>query len=278
MAEGRWSRRRTGAMMVARTGSGKGHLMLLNGRNAIIYGGGGSIGGAVGRAFAREGARVFLAGRHAEPLQAVAEQIREAGGLAETAVLDALNQEAVNAHADDVASSAGSLDISVNVIQHGDVQGTPMAAMYVEDYLRPVSTAVQATLTTAQAAARHMMEQGSGVLLAFGGSGTQSAGQYLGGLITALEAIEAMRRQLAVELGPHGIRVVTLRSGGIPESLPADLQGREDIASAIQDATMLGRAATLEDVGNAAVFAASDMAASVTAATINISAGALIDW
>lgn len=252
--------------------------MLLNGRNAVVYGGGGSIGGAAARAFAREGARVFLAGRNPEPLEAVAEQIRDAGGLVETAVLDALNQHAVNEHADDVAASAGSVDISLNVIQHGDVQGTPMSAMYLEDYLRPVSTAVQTTFITAQAAARHMMEQKSGVILAFGGSGTQGAGQYLGGLITAFEAIEAMRRQLAVELGPHGIRVVTLRSGGIPESLPPGMEGGKEIAEAIREATMLKRAATLEDVGNAAVFAASDMASSVTAATINISAGALIDW
>lgn len=251
--------------------------MLLNGRNAIIYGGGGSIGGAAARAFAREGARVFLAGRHPEPLQAVAAEIREAGGLAETAILDALNQQAVNAHADDVASEAGSLDISLNVIQHGDVQGTPMAAMSVEDYLRPVSTAVQATFITAQAAARHMMEQKSGVIMAFGGSGTEDRGQYLGGLITALESIESMRRQLAIELGPYGIRVVTLRSGGVPESLPRDMEGRDDIAGAMTSATLLGRAATLEDVGNAAVFAASDMAASITATTINISAGAMID-
>ena len=251
--------------------------MLLNGRNAIIYGGGGSIGGAAARAFAREGARVFLAGRHPEPLREVAAQIQAAGGLAETAVLDALNQEAVNAHADDVASGAGSLDISLNVIQHGDVQGTPMAAMSLEDYLRPVSTAVQTTFITAQAAARHMMQQKSGVILAFGGSGTEDRGQYLGGLITALEAIESMRRQLAVELGPHGIRVVTLRSAGIPDSLPQDMEGRDEIAGAISSATLLGRAASLDDVGNAAVFAASDMAASITATTINISAGTLID-
>jgi enoyl-[acyl-carrier-protein] reductase (NADH) len=122
-----------------------------------------------------------------------------------------------------------------------------------------------------------MMEQKSGVILAFGGSGTEDRGQYLGGLVTALEAIESMRRQLAIELGPFGIRVVTLRSGGVPESLPAAMEGREGIAGSIAAATLLNRAATLEDVGNAAVFAASDMAASITGTTINISAGAMLD-
>ena len=251
--------------------------MLLNGKTAVIYGGGGSIGGAVARAFAREGARVFLAGRSPESLEAVAGDIRADGGLVETALLDATNARAVDEHADDVAAAAGSLDISLNVIQHGDVQGSPMVDMYVEDYLRPVSTAVQTLFLTARAAARHMMRQQSGVILVFGGSGDPSPGNYFGGLITAFEAMEAMRRQLAAELGEHGIRVVTLRSGGIPESLPAAMDGREDIANSIVDATLLKRAATLEEVGNAAAFAASDKAASMTAATLNISAGALMD-
>ena len=85
-----------------------------------------------------------------------------------------------------------------------------------------------------------------------------------------------MRRQLAVELGPHGIRVVTLASGGIPESMP-DFDGRQEVVDMIEAQTLLGRAATLEDVGNAAVFAASDRARSVTAAIVNVSCGALID-
>ena len=250
---------------------------LLIGKNAVVYGGGGAVGGAAARAFAREGARVFLAGRTAGPLEEVAADIRAAGGTAETALLDATNERAVNRHADDVAAAAGSLDISLNVIQHGDVQGTPMAQMAVADYLRPVATAVQTFFLAAQAAARHMMQQGSGVILAFGGSGDPVPGLYLGGLQTAFEAMEAMRRQLACELGPSGIRVLTLRSSGIPESLPENMEGAGEIADAITKSTMLGRAATLEDVGYAAAFAASDRAASMTAATLNISAGALID-
>ena len=250
---------------------------LLIGKNAVIYGGGGSIGGAVARAFAREGARVFLAGRTAERLEAVAKEIRDAGGVADMALLDATNERAVNEHADDVAATAGSLDISLNVIQHGDVQGIPMAEMSVADYLRPVSTAVQTFFLTAQAAARHMMQQRSGVILVFGGSGDPAPGLYLGGLQTAFEAMESMRLQLSSELGPYGIRVLTLRTGGIPETLPENMEGAGEIADAITNATMLGRAATLDDVGNTAAFAASDRARSMTAATLNISAGALID-
>ena len=278
--------------------------MLLEGKNAVVYGGGGAIGGAVARAFAREGARVYLAGRTRGPLEEVAGAIRAAGGVAETAELDALDGEAVDGHADSVvaeagsstgrsrkvpmdrnttpsgcsvAAEAGSLDICMNVITHGDVQGTPMVEMAVEDYLRPVETAVRTTFLTSTAAGRHMMRQGSGVILAFGGSGEPLRDYYLGGLQVAFEAIESMRRQLSSELGRHGVRFVTLRTGGIPETIPEGMEGREAIVADIEKQSMLGRAATLEDVGNVAAFVASDRARTMTAATANISCGALID-
>lgn len=252
--------------------------MLLQSRNAVVYGGGGAIGGAVARAFGREGARVFLAGRTRPRLDEVAAEIRSAGGTAETAEVDALDEQAVDAHADSVAAEAGSIDVSFNLIAHGAVQGTPMVEMSLADYERPAVTAMRTTFLTTRAAARHMIRQGSGVILAFGGSGDPMRGYYLGGLQVGFEAIESMRRQLASELGSHGIRVVTLRTDGIPETLPPGFSGREAIIEGIEKETMLGRAATLEDVGNVAAFVASDSARSMTAATANISCGALIDW
>ena len=250
--------------------------MLLPEKIAIVYGGGGSIGGAVARAFAREAARVYLAGRTQANLDRVADQIRSAGGVAETAQLDALDPEAVDRHADAVAAKAGGIDISFNLISHGDVQGTPMAEMDVDDYVRPVETAVRTTFITARAAARHMIPQGSGVILMFGGEGDPPRGYNLGGLQTAFHAMEAMRRQLATELGPHGVRTVTLRSGGVPESI-GDEEQRAAIADSIEGASLLGRAATLDDVANVAAFVASDEARTMTAATVNVSSGTLLD-
>jgi 3-oxoacyl-[acyl-carrier protein] reductase len=152
-----------------------------------------------------------------------------------------------------------------------------MTEMSVEDYIRPVLTAVTTTFLTSRAAARHMIKRRSGVILMFGGEGDPMRDYYLGGLQTAFHAMESMRRQLASELGPHGVRVVTMRTGGVPDSMPEGLEGRETIASGIEKLTMLGRAATLEDVGDVAAFVASDRARTMTAATVNISAGALID-
>ncbi len=254
--------------------------MLLDNKNAVIYGAAGSIGGAVARAFAREGARVFLAGRTAAKLEAVAEEIRSAGGVAETAKVDALDEHAVDEHANAVAANAGSIDISFNVISHPHTHGVPLVDMAVDDFMAPVDTAARTTFITARAAARHMIARRSGVILAFGGPGDRSGPMrdyYLGGTQVAFDAIETIRRQLSVELGPHGIRVVTLESGGVPESLPEGFEGREKIVEMIEAETLLGRAATLEDVGNAAAFAASDWARAITAAIVNVSCGALID-
>jgi 3-oxoacyl-[acyl-carrier protein] reductase len=252
--------------------------LLLEGKNAVIYGGGGSIGGAVARAFAREGARVHLAGRTLEALEAVARDIRFAGGAAETAQLDALDEAAVDQHADAVAARAGGIDVSFNLISHPSAHGTPLAEMALEDFTREVMTAVSTTFLTARAAARHMIRRGSGVILMFGGSGEPMRDYYIGGTQVALGAIDLMRRQLAAELGPHGIRVVTLRSGGVPESLPESAEGRDEIIErTIGSKTMLGRAATLEDVGNVAAFVASERARAMTGATANVSCGALVD-
>jgi 3-oxoacyl-[acyl-carrier protein] reductase len=258
--------------------------MLLEGKNAVIYGGGGKVGGAVARAFAREGARVFLAGRTLESLEEVAQEICFAGGVAETARVDALDERAVNEHADAVAEKAGGLDISFNLISYRDVQGTPLAQMPLEEFERPLKTAVRTQFLTARAAARHMISQGSGVILTFGGAGgrdpirdyTSGGFQvYLGGFQIALGAIDVLRRQLAVELGPHGIRVVTLQSGGVPETTREDW--REAITQSFVDTSMLKRAETLEDVGNVAAFAASDLARTMTATAINITCGRVAD-
>jgi 3-oxoacyl-[acyl-carrier protein] reductase len=251
--------------------------MLLENKNAVIYGGGGAIGGAIARAFAREGARVFLAGRTLRTLDEVAEEIRSAGGVAETAQVDALDETAVDEHADAVAASAGGIDVSFNLISVGDVQGTPLAEMALEDFERPVATAVRTQFLTSRAAARHMIRQGSGVILFFGGEGDPLPDYYIGGFQVALSAIECLRRQLASELGPHGIRVVTLQTGGVPETIPEGFDGREAITEGIVGLTMLKRAATLDDVGNVAAFAASDQARTMTATALNISCGAIVD-
>ncbi len=136
--------------------------MLLANKNAVVYGAGGSMGGAVARAFAREGAKVFLAGRTLAKLDAVADDISKAGGAAETAEIDAFHQEAVEAHLDEMAKRAGSIDVCFNAVGITAVQGTPLVDMSLEDFLAPITEAARTHFVTATAAARRMTEQGSG--------------------------------------------------------------------------------------------------------------------
>jgi NAD(P)-dependent dehydrogenase (short-subunit alcohol dehydrogenase family) len=248
--------------------------MLLKDKTAIVYGAGGAIGGAVARAFAREGAKVFLAGHTKAKIDKVAQDVRSNGGVAEAAVVDALDEKAVDAYVDAVARQAG-VDISFNVIGLGDVQ-QPLTEISLEDFLQPIMNAMRTQFLTTRAAARHMVKRGSGVILHFGGDGPQTP-PGLGGFKIALDAIEGLRRQWAVELGPHGIRVVTLKTGGIPESIPVTDPEREEIINKLLPSTLLKRAATLADVGNVAAWVASDQARTLTATEVNISCGAIMD-
>ncbi|MFD8500602.1 SDR family NAD(P)-dependent oxidoreductase [Amycolatopsis sp. NPDC059657] len=243
---------------------------LLEDKTAIVYGAGGPIGGAVATAFARDGAQVFLAGRTKAKLDALAQKI----GAAVTE-LDALDERAVTTFVDSVVARTGRVDISVNVISYGDVQ-KPLAEITVEEFLQPITTAMRTHFLTTSAAARHMVVQGSGVVLAFGGSGPQTV-PGMGGFKVALDALEGLRRQFAAELGPHGIRVVTLKTGGVPESMPESFGERDEIESMLRGSTLLGTTATLADVGNVASFVASDQARTMTSSAVNISCGAIVD-
>lgn len=249
--------------------------MLLENKTAIVYGAGGAIGSALASGFAAEGATVHLVGRTAETLDTAAEKIRAAGGRAETAVVDARDEAAVDDHADSVVRESGSLDISVNVISQEALFG-PLLDIPVAGVADAVAGLISSQLITTKAAARHMVEQKSGVILFFGGSDPAHKMAGMGNVQISADAVEGLRRQWAADLAPHGIRVITLLTGGIPETLP-DIPETRQARQSMIDATLLGRAADLSDVGNVAAFAASDRARSITATQLNISCGACGD-
>src|SRR5262245_37423082 len=128
--------------------------MRLDNNNAIVYGASGAIGGAVARAFAREGAKVFLAGRTLETVETVAKGIAAEGGVAEAAQVDAMDAAAVREHAADVVARHGGIDISFNAIalpQPG-VQGTALVDLELERFTAPIHTYLTSHFLTAQAA------------------------------------------------------------------------------------------------------------------------------
>jgi len=247
--------------------------MLLENKNAIIYGAGGNIGSGVARTFARAGATVFLVGRTREKLDALAQEITSAGGSAEVAVVDALDEQAVDAHAQAVAAQAGSIDVSLNLITRGDVQGTPLLDMRADDFLCPITTGMRSNYITARAAARHMVQQGSGVILMVtSGSGeawTPPDVWAMGGTGPADAATESFMRYLAAEVGPRGVRVACLWTAGVVlENDP--LHAAKDMLVSM---SMLRKRPTIQEFADTAAFIASDKGSGITASVINVNSG-----
>jgi NAD(P)-dependent dehydrogenase (short-subunit alcohol dehydrogenase family) len=257
--------------------------MLLDNKNAIIYGAGGAIGGAVAREFAREGARVFLAGRTREPLETVAGDIKADGGSAEVTVLDALDEKAVEEHAEDVFSRAGSIDVSFNLATRGDVQGTPLVEMTTEDFVRPIMTGSTTTFITARAAARRMVERGSGVILALN-SGSANGSPMMGGTGPADAATDAFVRNLAAEIGPRGVRVLGIWTAALPETFSkerisavdsrlADDAAYQGFLENLDQMRMTRRSPRLAEVAATAAFLASEKAGAMTGTFVNATSG-----
>jgi NAD(P)-dependent dehydrogenase (short-subunit alcohol dehydrogenase family) len=259
--------------------------MLLENKNAVIYGAGGGMGGGVARTFAREGARVFLAGRTRESLEAVAGDIGAAGGSAELAVVDALDEQAVGEHAEAVVAKAGGIDVSFNLINRGDVQGIPLVEMAAADFARAVTTGLLGNFHTARAAARHMIRQGSGVILSLTSGSTRGAMPLMGNTGPADAATETFMRYLAAEVGQHGVRVLGLYTAGVPETLTPeriatvnpnmrlDAAAFEQMLAGMAQMTMLRRAPSLAQVADTAAFLASDRAAGMTGTIVNVTCG-----
>jgi NAD(P)-dependent dehydrogenase (short-subunit alcohol dehydrogenase family) len=255
--------------------------MLLSEKRAVVYGAGGAIGGAVARAFAREGATVHLAGRKADSLETTRQDIIANGGFAEASQVDAFDERAIEAHLAGVADQAGGIDILINAVGFDSRQGQTLTDVPLADFAFPIERWTTTQFLTARTAARRMIVRGSGVILTLSATPGGRAVPLSAGFGVACAAIEGLSRTLAAELGPHGIRVVCLRSQRIGETLRPRREfpdlAREDFRAFLEDMTLLGRLPSLADIAQAAVFAASDRAAAMTGAVVNLTCGAAID-
>jgi NAD(P)-dependent dehydrogenase (short-subunit alcohol dehydrogenase family) len=263
--------------------------MLLEDKNAVIYGAGGAIGGAVARAFGAEGARLFLAGRHLAPVEAVAEDVVSAGGSAEAAEVDALDEQAVDEHLQSVIDKAGRLDISFDGIgiPSTNLLGVPLAELGLEQFFLPITTYTRSYFLTSRLSARRMIPNRSGVIMTVTTLQSRTGFPTAGGFGPAMAAKEALTRELSAELAPHGIRVVGLRPQGMPETnaLKEAFEPRakssgmtlEQFQEQGASRTHPRRLSTLAELANMAIFMASDKASGMTGTTVNLSMGTLDD-
>jgi NAD(P)-dependent dehydrogenase (short-subunit alcohol dehydrogenase family) len=263
--------------------------MMLKNKIAVIYGAGGAIGGAVARAFAREGAKLFLTGRKRVPVEAVAKEIVSAGGSADAAEVDALDEQAVEKHLQSVIDKAGRIDISFNAIGIPDtnVVGVPLVDLDIKQFSLPITGYVTSYFLTARLAARRMVANKSGVIMTVSALPARTGTKLNGGYGAASAAKEALTRDLSAELAVHGIRVVALRPHGIPETstmrevyeLKAKAAGMswEQFTGFLASTTHPRRVMTLDEMANVGAFVASDKASGMTGTTVNLTMGSLDD-
>jgi NAD(P)-dependent dehydrogenase (short-subunit alcohol dehydrogenase family) len=264
--------------------------MMLKDKVAVIYGAGGAIGGAVARAFAAEGAKLFLTGHELASVEAVTKDIVSAGGSADTAEVDALNEQAVDGHLESLINKAGRVDISFNAvgISHTNILGIPLVELDVEQFLQPITTYTRSYFLTARLAARRMIPNKSGVIMTVTTLHSRTGFPLVGGYGAAQAAKEALTRDLSAELAPQGIRVVGLRPQAMPESVGsrrrfyesrANTSGMtwEQFQERLASRTHPQRLMTLEEMANVAVFAASDKASGMTGTIVNLTMGSLDD-
>src|SRR5258707_11874037 len=246
--------------------------MLLKDKVAVIYGAGGAIGGAVARAFASEGAEVFVTGRKRAPVDGVAKEVVAAGGPAEAATIDALGGQAVDRHLQYVVDRAGRVDISFNAvgIANTKILGVPLIELDAGQFALPITTYTTSYFLTARLAARRMIPNKSGVIMTVTALHSRTGIPLVGGYGPAMAAKEALTRDLSAELAPAGIRVVGLRPQAMPET-PTIKDAFEPRAKAsgmtweqwqefLASRTHSRRLMTLEEAANMAVLLASDKA------------------
>lgn len=261
--------------------------MMLQDKVAVVYGAGGAIGGAVARAFANEGATLFLTGRLRAPVEAVAKDIVAGGGSAHAAEVDALDEQAVDGHLQSVVERAGRVDISFNAVGIPDagIVGVPLAELDVERFVLPITAYATSYFLTARLAARRMIQNRSGVIMTVTALTSRTGTRLNGGYGPATAAKEALTRDLSAELAPHGIRVVGLRPHGIPETgsmrevFDAKATGMtwEQFQQYLAGTTHPRRVMTLQEVANTAVLMACDKASGMTGTTVNLTMGSLDD-
>jgi len=263
---------------------------VLEGKCAVVFGAGGSIGAAVAKEFAAEGAQVFLAGRTAEPVELVAKEITANGGSAHAQVVDALDANGVDQLVQSIVEHAGSIDVEFNAVgprisEYGN--GKLATELSVEEFMTGLDTVVKSQFITARAAARQMVAQRSGVIVFLTGSPARPHTPGTTAIGAAFGAVETLMRTMALEFGPLGVRAVCVRTAANPDTRTIQETAEvlaammhitsEEAIAGLAQGTMLKVSPRTADTAKAATFVASDRAWMMTGTVLNSSAGAVSD-
>ena len=239
------------------------------GQDVLVAGASRGIGAAIALRFAREGARrVAVAGRTEKDLHGVAASVRDLGSEAEAIVCDLTTA----AGRRDAIARAGKLDVLV--YSAGGNRPEPFTDVTEETYDSLFALNVRSGYFTAQEAARRMLREGTTGCIVFVSSQMGHVGAVGRTVYCATKhAVEGMVKAMALELAPHGIRVVSVAPTFVHTEMTAAQLDDPEVGGRLLEQIPLGRFATADDVAGAVVWAASAQAAMVTGTSLVVDGG-----
>lgn len=243
-------------------------------RVAIITGASRGIGEAIARTYAAAGARVVLVGRKAEPLEAVAQAIRQMGREALAVPAHMGNLETMDTLVQTTLDTYGRLDVVVNNAATNPVFG-PLLDMSPDAFRKIMEVNVLGPFELARRAVPAMQKQGGGVVLNMASIGGLEAAPMLAFYGASKAALINLTRSMAKEWGACGIRVNAICPGLIKTRFSAALWENEAILQHSLEQTPLGRMGEPADIANLALFLASDAAAYCTGSVYLADGGTL---
>lgn len=240
----------------------------LDGRRALVTGASSGIGLGCAVAMAEAGAHTVLAARRKPELDQAVEAIREAGGSAEAAVLDVADIDAV----EQVVTEFGPFDVMVN--SAGVARHTPTVETTPEDFDSVSNLNLKGAYFLTQKVAKGLIAEGKpGSLINISSQMGHVGGQERAVYCGTKHAVEGFTKAMAIEFGPHGIRVNTVGPTFIRTPLTEPTFARPELKAWVEEKIKLGRIGEVEDIMGVVVFLASDAAALITGTHIIVDGG-----
>ena len=247
---------------------------VLDGKVALVTGAGKNIGRAIALTLARDGATVVVNGRSDQvAIDAVAQEIRDAGGRAEAILADVSTADQVARMADQVASSLGGVDILVS--NAGLRRQTPFLQMSLEEWREILSVALDGAFILTRAFVPQMIARGGGSIIALSGISTHVGTPNRAHVSASKAGLEGLIRALAVELGPQGIRANCVAPGAV-DTVRGASAGAMPQTLGRDEGIPMRRKAAVQEIADIVRMLAGPEGGYVTGQTIHVNGGAFL--
>jgi NAD(P)-dependent dehydrogenase (short-subunit alcohol dehydrogenase family) len=256
---------------------------------AVVFAASGDIAGAVARSLSQHGAKLYVTARNPDAAKALSRDINTAGGNAEAASIDALNEREIDAFLKKVTTENGRLDIIFNGIgaDYLEMGGRPLTTeASLEQFLAPIEKIVGSQFLTSRVGAKYMMHtESQGTILLLTAALSRSKLSNVAGITAASAAIEGLTRVMAAEWGTHGIKVMCICPGALLETkrISGWIDGVaqqygvpvEQVVAQYKAFDILKTSPTLKQVGETAAFLSSDTGVVFNSHVVDVDCGKL---